>query len=144
MDVSNPEWWKQQVEALLSAPLLCLPPAVVLAIIVWWFRSKLLEATISGLREQTEALKGQLQIAADKGALELKRLDIFAGQINDLKAEVAKTGNDALAARVTELEAGFAELVVASNAVRSAVGIVDGVSARGVAGAVTIQIDEDS
>jgi hypothetical protein len=128
MDVFNPDTWKQQWAALMSAPYIIVPLLAIVAGAVWWFRGKIFEATVSGLREQINACEARLQLAAEKLALELGHQDTLARQFNDLKEAVKTTaGNGALAARIAKVEATIDELAAASNAVRSAIGTVTGI-----------------
>jgi hypothetical protein len=145
MDVFNPDTWKQQWTALMSAPYIIVPLLIIIAAVVWWFRGTMFQSTIAGLREQVAGLKAQFETqdmvsenrmhqAAEKVELERGRQESLARQINDLKGEIAKAGNDNLAARVAMLEAGFGELVVASNAVRFALtGVLNATEAADIA-----------
>jgi len=127
MDAFNLDTLGQQGRMFLNAPYIVLPPAIIVAIAVWWFRGTMFQPVIAGLREQIKVFGAQktifdtqMQITAEKLELERERQDSLARQINGLKEEVAKAGNDALAARVAEVERALAELSAASNAVSSA------------------------
>jgi hypothetical protein len=130
----DPDTWKQQWAALMSAPYIIFPLLAIVAVVVWWFRGTMFQPTIAGLREQIKVFgaqktifDAQMQLAAKELELERGRQDSLARQINDLKAEVtAGVGIDALTARVAGLETSFNELATANNAVRSAFGIVVG------------------
>ena len=131
-DMLKSDAWKQQWTALMSAPYIIVPLLIIISAVVWWFRGTMFQSTIAGLREQVAGLKAQFETQntisenrmrqyAEKVELEHGHQESLARQINDLKGEIAKAGNDDLAARVARLETGFGELVVASNAVRFAV-----------------------
>jgi hypothetical protein len=141
MDTFSADWWKQQLAALVNSPILCLPPAAIVAFVVWWFRGTMFQPTISGLKGEIAGLReqinvfgaqktifdAQMQLAARELAFERTSQDSFARQFNDFKIEVsAGAGIDALTARVAGLETSFNELAAANNAVRSAIGIAVG------------------
>jgi hypothetical protein len=146
------EWWEQQRVALMSTPILCLPPAAIVAVVVWWFRGTMFQSTISGLREQIKVFgaqktifDAQLQLAADKLELERGRQDGLTRQFNDFKDEVAAgAGIDALTARVAELETSLNELATANNAARSAIGIAIGtLAATEIGDSFSLQAEAD-
>jgi hypothetical protein len=101
MDMLNPDTWEQQGAAFMSAPYIIFPLLAIVAIAVWWFRGTMFQPMIAGLREQIKVFKAQktifdaqMQLAADKMALERWQQDSLARQINDLKEEAAKAGNE--------------------------------------------------
>ena len=129
----NPDTWKQQWVAFMSAPYIIFPLLAIVAVVVWWFRGTMFQSTIAGLREQIKVLGTQktifedrMQLASEKVNLERGNQESLARQISNLKGEIDKAGNDDLAARVAKVETALAELVAASNAVRSVVsGIIN-------------------
>ena len=137
----NPDTWKQQWTALVSAPYIIAPLIVVAVWLGWWLRGIKSEGKLGGLNERILGFEDQLKFAADKAATANQAKDEVVRQFNELKAGVA--GNDALAERVAKVEAALNELVAANNAVRSAVsGIIiategaDIANASGIVGKV--------
>ena len=142
MDTFSADWWKQQLAALMNSPILCLPPAAIVAAVVWWFRGTMFQPVIAGLKGEIAGLReqinvfgaqktmfdAQMQIAAREMALERSRQDSFARKISDLKEDATKAENDFIVTRVARLEAGFSELVAASTAAHSAIEIAIGAS----------------
>ncbi|HEY8650534.1 MAG TPA: hypothetical protein VIL70_06425 [Chthoniobacterales bacterium] len=133
--MSNPDTWKQQWEAFMNAPYIMFPLLLFVAGAVWWFRGKMSEATVAGLREQINGLREQinifnarLQLAAEKASLADEAKDELERQFQTYKAEVAaKAGNGAFDARIAKVEASIEKLAAANNAVRSAIGVAAGV-----------------
>ena len=134
MDIPNLDTLAQNWRAFLNAPYIIVPPVIIVAAIVWWFRGTMFQSTISGLREQIKVFGAQktifdeqLQLATDKLELERGRQDSFAKQFKDFKEEIAAgAGISELTARVAGLETSLNELAVANKAVRSAIGIAVG------------------
>ena len=126
----------------MNSPILCLPPAAIVAAVVWWFRGTMFQPVIAGLKGEIAGLReqinvfgaqktmfdAQMQIAAREMALERSRQDSFARKISDLKEDATKAENDFIVTRVARLEAGFSELVAASTAAHSAIEIAIGAS----------------
>jgi hypothetical protein len=118
MDALNPDTWKQQWEAFMNAPYIIITPSLIIAVATWWIRGW-----------QVRVYKERLQLASERTAFANEAKDDVIRQFNDLKAEAAKAGNGALAARVANVEAAIEKLSVANNAVRSAIGITNNISA---------------
>src|SRR5205809_654557 len=90
VDVSDPAIWKQQWSAFMSAPYIMLPLLAVVAVVAWWFRGKMSEGTIAGLRERIALFDDRLKFAADKGASANQAKDEVEKQFQAYKAEVAR------------------------------------------------------
>jgi hypothetical protein len=92
--------WKQQWTAFWSAPLVIGPLIAVAGFVIWWFRGKLFEAQIAGLKEQIAVVEQRLKLAADAmpASDQAKReLQIL---FDGYKAEVASKGRNASPAKV--------------------------------------------
>lgn len=97
----NPDTWKQQWAALMSAPYIIFPLLVVVAGAVWWIRGW-----------QIKVFKDRLQLASERVAWanevrdEAVRAANFERQFKELKAEiVADAGNSALAESLAKVTA---------------------------------------
>jgi len=124
VDVSDPELWKQQWAALMSAPYIMLPLLAVVAMVAWWVRGKMSEETIAGQRERIALFDDRLKFAADKAASANQAKEEVEKQFQAYKAEVAgNAGQTSLAARAAKIDAAIEELSAANNAVSSAVGV---------------------
>jgi len=110
MDVFNPDTWEQQWADFMSYPYIMVTGIAITAGVVWWFRGF-----------QIKIFEGRLKLATEKVDLADRAKNEVEKQFRAYKEEVASGGgNDALAARVATVEAAFAELAAASNAVRTA------------------------
>ena len=124
LDKLDPEIWKQQWDAFMSAPYIMLPLLAVVALVAWWFRGKMSKATIDGQRERIALFDDRLKFAADKAASANQAKDEVEKQFQAYKAEVARnTGQTSLAARAAKVNAAIEELSAANNAVSSAIGV---------------------
>lgn len=107
MDPFNPDTWKQQWAAFWSAPLVIGPLIAIAGFAVWWFRGRLSEAQVSGLKEQIAAMEQRLKLAADASTASERAKDELDKQFQAYRAEVAAKGNNASPAKV---EAAFEQL----------------------------------
>jgi hypothetical protein len=139
MDILNPDTWKQQWVAFMTAPYIIGSFIVGAGLIGWWLRGiksegKIVgfegtiasqkagfDAIISGLNGQIAVFEVRLKLTDEKAGWANEVRDDIARQFNDFKADVAAgAGIGAVISRVEKLEASFSELTTASNAVRSA------------------------
>ena len=70
MDLLKIEIWKQQWEALLSAPYVILPLLIADAIAAWWLRSKISDGEIRGLRQELAARDALVKVAEERASLQ--------------------------------------------------------------------------
>jgi len=112
---------------LTGAPYIVLPTIVLSGSVGWWLRGIKSTGKIGGLEEQISALnvkisvmEQRLTLAAEQAASAHQAKDELEKQFQTYKAEVAgKLENVALAATAAKVEAGFAKLSAANNAVSS-------------------------
>ena len=145
MDAFNLDIWKQQWETFLSAPYIIASFIFGAGLVGWWLRGIQSAGTIGGLNGRITVCEDRLKFAAEQIVAAEKAKGEAESQFHIYKAEVsANAGNVALAATAAKFNAAIEKWSAANNAVSSAIGAVSGVSARGSAGTVTVQIDEDS
>jgi hypothetical protein len=121
MDLTNPEIWKQQWTAFMSAPYIMALPVLVAGWVGWWLRGNRSAGTIDGLRERISALEERWRLADDKAAASDRAKDDVEKQFQAYKAEAAaaKADTAALAAAAERVEAALVKFAAANNAVRS-------------------------
>ena len=106
MDELKPEFWAQQWAAFWSAPAIMGPLLLIVGFVVWWFRGRLFEAQVSGLKEQVSVLEkaknGEISVLEQRLMLAADRLDRAKDDLANLdkqfeayKAEVAAKGKNA-------------------------------------------------
>jgi thiamine pyrophosphate-dependent acetolactate synthase large subunit-like protein len=95
MDPFNSDTWKQQWTAFWSAPAIIGPLLLIVGSIVWWFRGRLFEAQVSGLKEQIAALEQRLKLASEASAASERARDELDKQLQAYKVEVAAKGSNA-------------------------------------------------
>jgi hypothetical protein len=102
--------------AFTSAPAwaLILATAAIVSPAVWWFRGRLFDAQVSGLKEQVGGLKEQiaaveqrLKLASEASAASERSKEELDKQFQDYKADVAAKGSNASPAKV---DAAFEQL----------------------------------
>jgi|SRR5450631_3125589 hypothetical protein len=122
MDVFNPDTWKQQWTAFMSAPFIMLPLIAGAVWVGWWLRGTKSEGKIAGLDERIAVFEDRLKLAAEQSASADRAKDEVEKQFQAYKAEVAaKAEYDVLAATAAKVEAAIDDLESANNAVSSAV-----------------------
>jgi hypothetical protein len=137
MDVLNPDIWKQQWSAFVSAPYIIAPLIAGAVWLGWWLRGIKSEGKIGGLNERIAGFEDQLKFATEKASSANQAKDEVIRQFNDLKEEVVATAeNVALTARVAKIEAAIEKLSTANNAVSSAIsGILNATESPDIANA---------
>jgi hypothetical protein len=107
MNPFDPETWKQQWTAFWSAPFIMLPLIVVAGLTAWWFRGKMSDAEIAGLKEQISVKEERLKFAFDLVAAsdrDFEKLQKDFGKLQkefqDYKEQVAIEGRNASPAKV--------------------------------------------
>jgi hypothetical protein len=99
MDPMDPDFWRRQWEAFVSAPIASGVFLVVGALGAWWARGSVDQGEIRGLQAQIEALKQQIN------ALE-QRLKL-AGEQEQAASKALQSAKEELATLKTQLERRF-------------------------------------
>jgi len=76
------------------------PLIAIAGFVVWWFRGRLFEAQIAGLKEQIAVVEQRLKLAADALATSDRAKDELDKQFQAYKSEVATKGRNASPAKV--------------------------------------------
>jgi hypothetical protein len=92
--------WKQQWAAFWSAPWVIGPLILIVGGAVWWFRGKMFETQIAGLKEQIAAMEQRLKLATDGLGRAKDDLLSLDKQFQAYKAEVMTEGSRASSAKV--------------------------------------------
>src|SRR5262249_48090868 len=75
LDLSDPKIWKDGANVVLNNLHVVAPLVFATAMAAWWFRGKIENATISGLRERIGALEERRQLAEDNAKTLAQRVD---------------------------------------------------------------------
>jgi septal ring factor EnvC (AmiA/AmiB activator) len=133
----NPDEWKRQWEAFVSAPYVMFPLLMIAGFAGWWLRGTKSDGIIAALNVRITGFEDQLKFAATKIASANKERDEINDQLQAIKTELAaNAGESALAARVAKIEAAIEKWSAANKAVETAIGILETADAR-----VTIQTE---
>jgi chromosome segregation ATPase len=109
MDPSNPDSWTKLATAFTNAPLwaVIMATGAIVGGAVWWFRGKMFETQIAGLKEQIAGLKEQIAVLEQRLKFAAEALAASTGAKNELekqfqayKTEVAAKGKDASPAKM--------------------------------------------
>jgi hypothetical protein len=137
MDPFNSETWKQQWAAFWSAPAIIGPLLLIVASAVWWFRGRLFEAHVYGLKEQIAAVEQRLKLATDLVAAADRARDELDRQFQAYKVDVAAKGSNASPAMV---EAAFEQLNKEDALVTHALQVVRDAVGMGVTRRLSIPV----
>jgi hypothetical protein len=108
------EFWKQPLAAFQNDFWVMLPLFVIVVLAVWWFRGRLSEAQIAGLRAEKSVLEQRLNLAADQAKIASQVENEVERQLQALNLAVTdKASLSALAMLETEI----GKLANANNAV---------------------------
>jgi hypothetical protein len=127
MDIFNSDFWKQQWEAVVTAPFIMLPPIAIAAWAGWWLKGTVSEGTavLSAQLESIIALyETRLKLAEEKLELVEKAKAEVEKQYKAYKDEVAADPGSSHAAQAAKVDAAIADFSVASNAASTAVNLV--------------------
>jgi hypothetical protein len=104
MDVFNPDTWKQQWTAFMSAPYIMFPLIACAIWGAWWLRG-------AKSAERIAVFEDRLKFAAEKVESANKAKDEVEKQFQDYRTEVAaKAENGTLAAAAARVEAAMDRL----------------------------------
>jgi hypothetical protein len=142
----NPDEWKRQWEAFMSAPYIIFPIAFAAGLVGWWLkgiksdgRIAGYEGTIVSLKAANDVYEARLKFAADQTEVANKAKEEAESNQRLLKAEIAASASkEELTALAAKVDIAIEKFAVANNAVKSAVGVVGGqANVVGVGRAVT-------
>jgi hypothetical protein len=124
VDPFNPETWKHQWEAFVTAPYVLMPLVVLALVVGWWIGNKLaasrvegLNGAIENLKANIDALRARLDLAADREkAVQLARAELEK-QVAELKAQIAAgVSNEKLIATSAKVDMAITQFSTANNA----------------------------
>jgi hypothetical protein len=122
MDRFNPDTWKQQWEAFMSAPYIMFPLIAIAGFLGWWLRGVMYEGKVAGLTGRIIVFEDRLRLAAEKA----ESADVAKSEVErQFQAYKAEVGDGALAAAAAKVEAAIDELDTANNAVSDALAAAD-------------------
>ena len=121
MDVSNPDTWRQQWTAFMSAPYIVAPLLMVFGGLVG-----LLLARIAGLKGRISVFDDRLKLAAKQAESARQAKDEVAKEFQTYKAEVAaKAENAALGASAARVEGAIVRFAAANNTLSDILGLTE-------------------
>jgi hypothetical protein len=97
MDAMDPDFWRRQLQAFISAPIPCVVFLVIGCVAAWWFRGSVDRGETRGLRAQIDGLREQIN------ALEQRRLKLASEQ-EQAATKAAKSANEEIATLKEEIE----------------------------------------
>jgi hypothetical protein len=122
MDVSNPDIWKQQWTAFMSAPYVVAPLVVFAGLVGWWLKG----ITIAGLKGRISVFEDRLKLAAKQAESARQAKDEVATEFGTYMAEVAaKAENAALGASAARVEGAIVRFAAANNSLSEILGVTE-------------------
>jgi hypothetical protein len=119
MDVSNPDTWKQQWTAFMSAPYIVAPVLMVFGGLVGGLLGR-----IAGLKGRISVLEDRLKFAAELAESARQAKDEAATEFETYKAEVATKAEDAaLGASAARVEGAIVRFAAANNSLSEILGV---------------------
>jgi hypothetical protein len=82
------DFWKRQLDALLSAPVPTLFFLAVGAIAAWWLRGSVDKGEINGLRARVNVLEERLRLAADQAQTAVEAKERLAADLEKLQKQI--------------------------------------------------------
>ena len=111
MDVSNPDTWKQQWTAFISAPYIVAPVLMVFGGLVGGLLGR-----IAGLKGRISVFEDRLKLAAEQAESAREAKEEVATEFETYKAEVAaRVENAALGASAARVEGAILRFAAANN-----------------------------
>ena len=120
MDVSNPDTWKQQWTAFMSAPYIVAPVLMVFGGLVG-----LLLGRIAGLKGRISVFEDRLKLAAKQAESARQAKDAVATEFETYKEEAAKAGNAALGASAARVQGAILRFAAVNNTLSEILGVAE-------------------
>jgi hypothetical protein len=120
MDLSNPDTWKQQWTAFMSAPYIVAPVLMVFGGLVGGLLGR-----IAGLKGRISVFEDRLKLAATQAESARQAKDEVAAEFEIYKAEAAKAENAALGASAARVEGAIVRFAAANNTLSEILGTAE-------------------
>ena len=121
MDVSNPDTWKQQWTAFISAPYIVAPVLMVFGGLVGGLLGR-----IAGLKGRISVFEDRLKLAAKQAESARQAKDEVATEFGTYMAEVAaKAENAPLGASAARVEGAIVRFAAAINSLSEILGVTE-------------------
>jgi hypothetical protein len=124
VDLSNPDTWKQQWTAFMSAPYIVAPVLMVFGGLVGGLLGR-----IAGLKGRISVFEDRLKLAAKQAESARQAKDEVATEFQTYKAEVAakatKAKSAALGASAARVEGAIMRLAAANNSLSEILGVTE-------------------
>jgi hypothetical protein len=120
MDVSNPDTWKQQWTAFISAPYIVAPVLMVFGGLVGGLLGR-----IAGLKGRISVFEDRLKLAAKQAESARQAKDEVATEFEAYKEEAAKAENAALGTSAARVQGAILRFAAVNNTLSEILGVAE-------------------
>jgi hypothetical protein len=120
MDVSNPDTWKQQWTAFISAPYIVAPVLMVFGGLVGGLLGR-----IAGLKGRISVFEDRLKLAAKQAESARHAKDEVATEFETYKEEAAKAENAALGTSAARVQGAILRFAAVNNTLSEILGVAE-------------------
>jgi hypothetical protein len=120
MDVSNPDTWKQQWTAFMSAPYIVAPVLMVFGGLVGGLLGR-----IAGLKGRISVFEDRLKLAAKQAESARQAKDEVATEFEAYKEEAAKAENAALGTSAARVQGAILRFAAVNNTLSEILGVAE-------------------